>query len=267
MPAPETLQAATGTAHVVLCSAVSFVAGMIDAMAGGGGILTMPAIATFGLPIPEIAGTNKVVGTSGSITATLTFLGKGRVERTIAGLGAATAGAGAVGGALALAHLGRVNERLAMTIFGTLLVVIALYLFLRRDLGGENAFAGPTARNLALTAAAGAAIGFYDGFFGPGTGSFFAFVMVRFLRFDYVTGTGNAKCMNFGSNVGSLATFVAKGLVVWPVALPMAAANAAGSFCGSRLAIAKGARFVRWVFLAAALAVAARMLRFLFAGT
>jgi hypothetical protein len=253
VPEPETL-------HVALCTAVSFAAGWIDAMAGGGGILTMPAIASFGFPMPVVGGTNKVVGTSGSVTATLTFLGKGKVERRIAALGAATAAAGAVFGALALARLGRADERLTAGIFGGLLVAVALHMFFRGSLGGEDAFAGPTARNLGITAAAGILIGFYDGFFGPGTGSFLVFVMVRFLRFDYVTGTGNAKCMNFGSNVASLAIFVAKGLVVWPVAIPMAAANAAGSWCGSRLAIAKGARFIRWVFLAAAVAVAARMI-------
>jgi uncharacterized membrane protein YfcA len=252
VPEPETLR-------VALCTAVAFAAGWIDAMAGGGGILTMPAIASFGFPMPVVGGTNKVVGTSGSVTATLTFLGKGRVERRIAGLGAAAAAAGAVFGALALARLGRADERLAATIFGGLLVAVALHMFLKRTLGGENAYAGPTARNLAITAGAGVLIGFYDGFFGPGTGSFLVFVMVRFLRFDYVTGTGNAKCMNFGSNVASLATFAAKGLIVWPVAIPMAAANAAGSWFGSRMAIARGARFLRWVFLAAAVAVAAKM--------
>jgi uncharacterized membrane protein YfcA len=255
-----------GLLHVAVCTAVSFVAGAVDAMAGGGGILTMPALASFGIPIGEVAGTNKVVGTSGSSTATLTFLLRGKVERTIAALGGVTAAAGAVGGALLLAHLGEVNRRLAAGIFGVLLVTIALYLFFRKQVGGENAYAGPTARNLAITVAAGLGIGFYDGFFGPGTGSFLVFVMVRWLRFDYVTGTGNAKCMNFGSNVASLATFVAKGLVVWPLAIPMAVANAAGSWVGSTVAIAKGARFVRWVFLAAAVAVAGRMLAALLAG-
>lgn len=252
MPEPETL-------HVALCTAVAFAAGWIDAMAGGGGILTVPAIASFGFPMPLVGGTNKVVGTAGSVTATLTFLWKGKVDRRIAGLGAAAAAAGAVSGALALARLGRVDEGLAEAIFGVLLVAAALHMFFRRSLGGESAFEGPTPRNLAITAAAGVLIGFYDGFFGPGTGSFLVFVMVRFLRFDYVVGTGNAKCMNFGSNAASLATFIAKGLVAWPVAIPMAAANAAGSWCGSRMAIAKGARFLRWVFLAAAVAVAARM--------
>jgi len=253
VPEPETL-------HVALCTAVAFAAGWIDAMAGGGGILTVPAIATFGFPMPVVGGTNKVVGTSGSVTATLTFLGKGKVERRIAGLGAAAAAAGAVFGALALARLGRADEKLAATIFGGLLVAVALHMFLRKSLGGESAYEGPTARNLAITAGAGVVLGFYDGFFGPGTGSFLVFVMVRFLRFDYVVGTGNAKCMNFGSNVASLATFIAKGLVVWPVAIPMAAANAAGSWCGSRLAIARGAGFIRWVFLAAAVGIAGRLI-------
>ena len=252
MPEPETL-------HVAACTAIAFAAGWIDAMAGGGGILTVPAIASFGYPMSVVGGTNKVVGTSGSATATITFLREGKVEKRTAAIGFVAAAGGAVLGALGLARLGEADERLASLVFGVLLVAVAIHMFLRKSLGGEDAWEGPTARNLAITAAAGVAIGFYDGFFGPGTGSFLVFVMVRFLRFDYVRGTGNAKCMNFGSNVASLATFIAKGLVVWPVAIPMACANAAGSWCGSRMAIARGARFVRWVFLAAAVAVAARL--------
>jgi uncharacterized membrane protein YfcA len=143
---------------------------------------------------------------------------------------------------------------------------MALYMFFKPKLGGESAYEGPTARNTAVVIGAGLVIGFYDGFFGPGTGSFLVFVMVRFLRFDFVTGTGNAKAMNFGSNVGSLATFIYYGLVVWPVAIPMGIANAAGSFLGSSLAIKKGARFVRWAFLIAAAAVAGRMLWFVVTG-
>ena len=139
-------------------------------------------------------------------------------------------------------------------------------MFFRPQLGGQSAYAGPTRRNVAITIAAGLVLGFYDGFFGPGTGSFLVFVMVRFPRFDFVTGTGNAKAMNLGSNIGSLATFIIGGLVVWPLAIPMGIANACGSFIGSTLAIKKGARFVRWAFLFAAVAIAGRMLWFVVMG-
>ncbi len=248
--------------QIGVCSAIAFVAGGIDAMAGGGGILTMPAIATFGFPVPQVAGTNKLVGTSGSTTATVSFLAKGKLDTFVATLGGLCAAAGAVLGALALVHLGKLDERLAKTVFGFLLIAMALYMFFKPQFGGESAWAGPTSRNLAITVAAGLVIGFYDGFFGPGTGSFLVFVMVRFLKFDFVIGTGNAKAMNFASNVASLATFIVKGLVVWPVAIPMGIANAAGSWVGSSLAIKKGSRFVRWVFLLAAAAIAGRMLWF-----
>jgi len=252
--------------QIGVCTAVSFVAGMIDAMAGGGGILTMPAIATFGLSIPQVGGTNKLVGTSGSSTATVRFLLKGKMDRVVATLGAVCAAGGAVLGALALVHLGKIDERLAKTVFGVLLIAMALYMFFKPKLGGESAWAGPTPRNLAITVVAGLLIGFYDGFFGPGTGSFLVFVMVRFLKFDFVIGTGNAKAMNFASNIASLVTFILKGLVVWPIAIPMGVANAAGSWAGASLAISKGARFVRWVFLLAALAIAGRMIVFVVSG-
>ena len=250
------------TPQVAACSAVAFIAGLIDAMAGGGGIFTMPALAALGLPIPNVAGTNKFVGTSGSSTATVSFLARGKLDHFVALLGGGCALLGSIGGAIALMQLGKLNEPLTKGLFGGLIIVMALYMFFKPQFGGAYAYAGPTRRNVLITIAAGLIIGFYDGFFGPGTGSFLVFVMVRFLRFDFVTGTGNAKAMNLGSNIGSLATFILAGLVVWPLAIPMGLANAAGSFIGSSLAIKKGAKFVRWAFLLAAGAIAGRMLWF-----
>lgn len=254
------------TLQIVVCSAIAFAAGVIDAMAGGGGIFTMPTIASLGLPIPNVAGTNKFVGTCGSGTSTAAFLAWGKMDARTAVLGGVCAVVGAIGGAVTLMQLGKVNEPLAKGLFGVLIIVMALYMFFKPQLGGENAYAGPTGRNTVITVGAGLTIGFYDGFFGPGAGSFLVFVMVRFLRFDFVTGTGNAKAMNFGSNIGSLGTFIVLGLVVWPVAIPMGIANAAGSYVGSSLAIKNGARFVRWAFLLAAVGVAGRMLWFVATG-
>ncbi len=253
--------------QIAACSTVAFIAGLIDAMAGGGGIFTMPAIAALGLPIPNVAGTNKFVGTSGSSTATVSFLARGKLDHFVAALGGVCALLGSIGGALTLMQFGKLNEPVAKGVFGALIIVMALYMFFKPQFGGAYAYAGPTRRNVLITIAAGLIIGFYDGFFGPGTGSFLVFVMVRFMRFDFVTGTGNAKAMNLGSNIGSLATFILAGLVVWPLAIPMGLANAAGSFIGSSLAIRKGARFVRWAFLIAAAAIAARMMWFVATGT
>jgi uncharacterized membrane protein YfcA len=252
--------------HLAVVVAISFAAGLIDAMAGGGGTLTLPSIASFGFPIPVVGGTNKVVGTSGSSTATIRFLLRGKIDLKSGGLGALFAAIGAVFGARTLSQLGKIDEHLARAIFGVLLIAMALYLFFRPTLGGENRYAGPTGKNLALGAAIGLVIGFYDGFFGPGTGSFLVFAMVRILKFDFTTATGNAKLMNFGSNIASLITFIAAGLVVWRVALPMGAANALGSFVGAQLAITRGAKFVRWVFLLVAIAIAGRMLVFAISG-
>ena len=254
------------TSQIAACSAVAFIAGLIDAMAGGGGIFTMPALAALGLPIPNVAGTNKFVGASGSSTATISFLVRGKLDRFVAVLGGLCAVLGSIAGAVALMRLGKFNETLTKSVFGGLLIVMALYMFFKPQIGGVSAYAGRTPRNIAITIAAGLVIGFYDGFFGPGTGSFFVFIMVRFLRFDFVTGTGNAKAMNLGSNIGALGTFIIGGLVIWPLAIPMAICNAAGSFIGSSLAIKKGSKFVRWAFLLAAVAIAGRMMWFVVTG-
>ena len=247
------------TASIAVASGIAFVAGLIDAMAGGGGIFTMPTLAAIGLPLPMIAGTNKMVGTSGSSTATVSFLLRGKLDRFVAGLGAACSLIGSVGGATALIQVGKLDGVVTRGVFGGMLIVMALYMFFRPRFGGENAYEGPTRRTIVVTILSGLVLGFYDGFFGPGTGSFLVFVMVRFLEFDFVTGTGNAKAMNFGSNVGSLATFILSGMVVWPVAIPMGIANAAGAWVGSTIAIKRGSKFVRWAFLLAASAIAGRM--------
>jgi len=253
-------------AGVALCTLVAFVAGLIDAMAGGGGIFTLPALAALGLPVGVVAGTNKFVSTGGSLTATVTFLLRGRLDRRVAIVGGACALAGGVAGAWCLIQLGRIDQTFARGLFGGLLVAMALYLFFRPTIGGEAAYEGFTPRTAAVLVPAALLIGFYDGFFGPGTGSFLVFVMIRLLRFDFVTGTGNAKALNFASNVASLATFILGGTVLWAVALPMTLANAAGAWAGSTLAIGQGARFVRWAFLAAALVIAGRMLWFAVTG-
>ncbi len=255
------------TPQIAACSAIALVAGTIDAMAGGGGIFTRPAIAALGLPIANVLGTNKVVGASGSSTATISFLARGKLDRVVGMVGGACAFLGSIAGARTAMHLSNFNETFAKGFFGCLIIVMALYMFFKPQLGGESAYEGPTRRNMTITVAAGLSLGFYDGFFGPGVGSFLVFVMVRFLKFDFVTGTGNAKAMNFGSNIGSLLTFIYAGLVIWQVAIPMGICCAVGSFIGSSLAIKKGARFVRWAFLLAAVAVAGRMLWFVVKGT
>jgi uncharacterized membrane protein YfcA len=253
-------------ASILICTLVAFVAGVIDAMAGGGGIFTMPALASLGLPVHVIAGTNKVVATGGSSAATVTFLLQGKLDRRVALVGGCCSLVGAVAGALCLIQLGKVDQTFAKGLFGALLVAMALYMFFRPRFGGEPAYEGFTRRTLLVLVPAGLLIGFYDGFFGPGTGSFLVFVMVRLLRFDFVTGTGNAKAMNFASNIASLVTFILGGTVLWSIAIPMAIANAAGAWVGSTVAIRQGARFVRWAFLLAALAIAGRMLWFVVTG-
>lgn len=253
-------------AGILFCTLVAFVAGVIDAMAGGGGIFTMPALASLGLPVHVVAGTNKFAASGGSSTATLTFLLRGKLDRRVALIGGCCSLLGAVAGALCLIRLGKVDQTFAKGLFGILLVVMALYMFFRPRFGGENAYEGLTRRTLGVLIPAGLLIGFYDGFFGPGTGSFLVFVMVRVLRFDFVVGTGNAKAMNFASNIASLVTFIIGGTVLWSVAVPMAVANAAGAWTGSTLAIRQGARFVRWAFLFAAVVIAGRMLWYVVAG-
>jgi len=129
------------------------------------------------------------------------------------------------------------------------LLAVLLYTLKRKDLGRHHAPRFSGAAEAAAAAGIGLAIGFYDGFFGPGTGSFFVFLFVRALGYDFLHASASAKLLNTATNLAALALFASKGFVWWPVALGMAVTNVAGSLLGTRLALKHGAGFVRTVFI------------------
>lgn len=233
---------------------LALLAGLVDAIAGGGGLITVPALLWAGLPPVQALGTNKAQAVFGSFAATLHFLRKGLLDPRAALPAVACTFAGAALGALAVQIL---DSALLARLIPLLLIGFALYfLFSPRvsDLDAHSRI-GP----LPFALLVGGGVGFYDGFFGPGTGTFLAMGYVALLGYNLRRATAHAKLLNFTSNLASLLVFIAGGQVLWGIALIMAAGQFVGGWLGARLVLRHGSRLIRPVLVIASLAVSLKL--------
>ena len=222
-----------------------FVAAFIDSVVGGGGLISMPALLATGLPPSIVLGTNKMASILCSLTSTLSFLKSGKISQKLALSLFPVSFAGSVMGAYTVRHI---PPEFLKPLVIVLLIVIAVYTFFKKEWGGTSTYHGMTARTAWLSAAAVFSLGFYDGFFGPGTGSFLIFVFLM-LGFDFVVAAGNAKMMNLASNFGAVLTFIWLDSVNYQYGLVMGVAMIAGALTGSRVAIRSGVTYVRPLFM------------------
>lgn len=246
------------TLELCLLAAAAFLAGLVDAIAGGGGLVQLPALlAVFPeAPVATLFGTNKGASIWGTAIAASQYL------RRVAPCWPLLRGAlpaalvASWWGARSVAALPTALVRPAV-LAG--LVAVAVYTFMHRDLGAAS---GPRWRPQQLHwlgVLLGGAIGFYDGIFGPGTGTFLMFALVRFFGHDFLQASAHAKLINLVTNLGALACFVGEGHFWWQAALSMAVANMAGAMTGSRLALRGGAVLVRRVFLCVVVMLVAKL--------
>jgi uncharacterized membrane protein YfcA len=244
---------------IAALTGVAFVAGVIDAIAGGGGLLTVPALLAAGLPPHLALGTNKGQSVFGSGSALVKFWRSGLVDPERARVGFPLGLLGSAGGAaLVLA----VPSASLKPIVLVLLAAAALFIGLRRGKPEARAVAGAPPRWKGGPVTAGLialAIGGYDGFFGPGTGTFLIVAFVALLGDGLAQASAGAKVVNFASNLAALALFAWRGVVSWPVALPMAAGQLCGGWIGAHLAVRRGDALVRRVAVLSALALAAKL--------
>ena len=203
-----------------------------------------------------VFGTNKLSSIFGTGSAALRFSHTGRIRWSAALPAAITAFIFSYLGALTVSFI---PPDLMRALVLPLLVVIAAYTFFKKDLGSLHAPMNEGAKEKFLAIGLGAVIGFYDGFFGPGTGSFLVFLFVRYFGFDFLRASAAAKVVNVATNFAALLYFVPSGNLVWQPGLLMAAFNVTGSLLGTRLAIRHGSGFVRQIFL---LVVSALILKF-----
>lgn len=229
----------------------AFFAGMVDAVVGGGGLIQVPVLlGQFSeTAIPALFGTNKVSSIAGTGAALWRYARNVRIPWRIVLPGMVAALFGAWGGAALVAWLPRETMRPLIVV---LMIVVAIYTFMRKDFGRQET--RDLSREVSRAdrwkgAAFGGLIGVYDGFFGPGTGSFLIFGFVRLFGMDFVQGSASAKVINFATNLSAIAFFASHGPILWQVGLVMAASNLVGSFVGTHLALKHGAGFIRKAFL------------------
>ncbi|MBN8558070.1 MAG: TSUP family transporter [Proteobacteria bacterium] len=233
---------------LLFVSLASLLAGGIDSIVGGGGLILVPALfAVYPSAAPAtLFGTNKSASVWGTSIATVQY--SRRVQMRWAVLGPA-AGAALVGSFIGAWVVTLIDPGFLRRLLPLILLAVLLYTLAKKDLGRTHTPRHTQGRETLLACAIGLVIGWYDGFFGPGTGSFFIFLFVRLLGYDFLNASAAAKLLNVATNVAAIALFAAKGHVWWHIGLVMAAANVTGSLIGTRLALKHGAGFVRGVFI------------------
>ena len=240
---------------IFLCVA-GFIAAAVDSIAGGGGLISLPAIIAAGVPPHLALGTNKFASTSASLTSTIQFALSKRIDfRLVLWQLPCTA----LGAALGVRTVLALDERVLNVMIVVMVFAVALYTTLKKDFGATDRFKGHSRSGHAAGMAFAFALGFYDGFFGPGTGSFLIFLFIAIYGYDFVGAAANGKILNFASNAVSLSLFAIGGKVVYAAAVPMALAMVAGAWVGTHVAIKNGARVIKPIFIVIALALIAKL--------
>ena len=222
-----------------------FMAAFIDSVVGGGGLISIPALMWTGLPPLTVLGTNKVAAVMGAFTSFVPFVRSGKVDgwliRRLFPISLIGSGVGVVTVRL-------IPSEFLRPLVVVMLAVVLVYSVLKKDWGRENHYHGMTRRMLLLSGCVAFSFGFYDGFFGPGTGSFllFSFLLVGF---DFLGAAANARALNFASNIAGVVMFGILGLIDFSYALPMGLSMIVGAWCGAHMALRKGTGYVRPLFI------------------
>jgi uncharacterized protein len=242
---------------ILLCLA-AFLAGFVDAIVGGGGLIQTP-VALVLLPnfaVASVIGSLKIPSFSGTALAARQYLKKVDMDWKLLSIMAIVAYVSAFLGSELLTKVH--NDFMKPLLLGVL-TAIAIYTFVKKDFGAHQAKEHSPKTQLFLAVTISMVIGFYDGFIGPGTGSFFVLAFVTVLGFDFLHASANAKMVNLATNFGSICLFILKGKIIWAIAIPMAICNAIGGWVGAKIAIKKGNGFIRIFFL---IVVIGTLLRF-----
>jgi uncharacterized membrane protein YfcA len=246
----DTMTQGLSPGHVVLLCVAALCGGTVDAIAGGGGLITVPALLAAGLSPHQALGTNKGQSSFGSFAAILRYRHAGLVDGRLARIAFPL---GFVGSALGTSLALRLAPGVLRPIVLALLVIVG-FLFASGRLQPRER-TGPVPKRDLLVAGFALAIGAYDGFFGPGTGTFIIAGYAALVHLPLTRATANAKVLNFASNVAALLFFARGGMILWGLAIPMAAAQLLGGFLGAHLAIRRGDRLIRGVAVAVVLAL------------
>lgn len=239
-----------------LCLA-GFIASLVDSIAGGGGIISLPAFLVAGVPPYFALGTNKFASTAASFTSSLKYAQSQKVNfRLLIYLIPFTL-IGAIWGAKTVL---KIDQRFLSIMVLVLVLVIGIYSLFSKKIGQDGEFLEINRQNICLGILFALALGFYDGFFGPGTGSFLMFGLMALYHFDFLQATGNARVLNFVSNISALITFAIHRQVNYIIGLPVLIAMIFGARLGTKMALNSGVKLVKPIFVIMSLALAIKML-------
>jgi len=238
-----------------LLFAAALAAGFVDSIAGGGGMITVPVLMSFGLSPQDALGTNKLQATFGSGTAAFHFASVGAVDWRECVRGFLVTFAAAAAGTMAVRQM---DPGFLQRAIPVLLIVLAVYMLFQPRLGERDLH--PSMPRWVFDALFGLALGFYDGFFGPGTGTFWTMAFMLFLGFNMTRTTASTKVMNFSSNIASLLFFLIGGNVLFLAGTVMGAGQLLGARIGAGMVVTRGVRFIRPIFLTVVLAITVKLL-------
>lgn len=243
---------------LILAGLAGFAAGMLDSIVGGGGLIMTPAMLNLfpGVPVLSLIATQRTSSIAGTSVSAWNYLRSVRVDRRI--LIAAPLSA-AIFSLIGVSFAKQVDDSLLKLIVLVLCVTLAIYTFVRKDLGQHLKPQSEGPHIVRLAALVGATTGFYNGLIGPGTGTLMVFGFVSVMGLDFLRASAAAKVSNIASDLSSWTVLMIGGYVMWAVVLPLVIGNMLGSYCGSRLAILKGSKFIRWVFLVVVFGLIARL--------
>lgn len=231
----------------LLCLA-AFAAGFVDAIVGGGGLIQTPAslVVLQQYSVVTAISCTKIPSFSGTLLAALQYLKKVKLNYTLTIIMCVLAFFSSFAGSELLSV---VSNEFMKPVLLCVLTVVAIYTYLKKDFGQQEAKHHPHQKELWYAIAISLIIGFYDGFIGPGAGSFLILAFISLLGYDFLHASAQAKLVNLATNLGSIVLFTIKGKIIWMVAIPMAVCNAVGGMLGAKMAIVKGNKFIRVFFL------------------
>lgn len=242
---------------LLLVILAAFGAGWIDAVVGGGGLLQLPVLLLIpGMAPVQALATNKFASVFGTATSSVTYYRRAKPDIRTALPMAAIALVGSFGGAAVATVLPPAAFK---PIIVVALLAVALFTAFRPQMGAATKLRFRGHKHHIMAGAAGLGIGFYDGMIGPGTGTFLVITLVALMGYDFLQASAKAKIVNFATNLGALLLFIPHGSVLWLLGGILAVANVAGSYLGSRMAIARGTTFIRVVFLIVVIGLIAKL--------
>ncbi|HRP60607.1 MAG TPA: TSUP family transporter [Vicingus sp.] len=233
---------------VVIVLSLAFLAGFTDAIVGGGGLIQLPALLLF-MPqyaIPSLLGTNKFAGFSGTVLASLKYHRLVKINYKLLLPGIISATLFSFLGAWLITLL---DKELIKPIIFVLLVAVFIYTLLKKNIGQYNRQISYNNNSYLYSTLVGMVLGFYDGFFGPGTGSFLILIFVTLFGMEFLMASAHAKIINIATNVSALLFFVFSGNIIYKIAIPLAASNMFGAYLGAKIAFKKGNSFIRKFYL------------------